>query len=309
MMQADEIKNIAVELGADLVGIAQAEPITMAKERFLKWLKLGYQGELDYLAKYQAERFDPGNLLSGAKSIISIGVNYYPNDNDIAKTKKPYKVAYYAWGDDYHITLRKILRKLRNGLKRIEPKLNGRICVDTAPFMDVYWAERAGLGWQGKHSNLVTTGYGCFINIGALVIDQPVDKYDEPCLNHCGNCTACIESCPTGAIIEPYILDATKCISYWTIESKVDTFPPDISKKLNGAVFGCDICIAACPFGRFAKLHSAKEYNRHENIELIETGDVAQLSDAEFTEKYDNSPVSRPGQSGIVRNIKQNFKK
>ena len=305
MLNSNEIKNIAVELGADIVGIAQAAPAANARGRFLEWLGHGHHGELEYLKKYQSERFDPEILLPGAKSIISIGLNYYPNDNDIAKKKGSYKVARYAWGVDYHITLRRTLKKLRGKLKEIEPNLNGRICVDTAPFMDVYWAQKAGLGWQGKDSVLVTTKFGSYINIGALVIDQPVDRYDEPSMNHCGNCTACIDACPTGAITEPYILDARKCISYWTIESKEEKFPDDIAKNLNDYVFGCDICISACPFARFAKPHRHEKYNRKDEISLIESGEVEKLTESEFDERYKDSPISRPGLSGIVRNIKQ----
>jgi epoxyqueuosine reductase len=169
--------------------------------------------------------------------------------------------------------------------------------------MDVYWAQMAGLGWQGKNTLLVSRTYGCRLSLGALMIDIPVDNYDQPHSNHCGNCTACIDSCPTQTLIKPYVLDASKCISYWTIESKADIIPDSIRAEINNWVFGCDICLDACPFNRFSKPCTNESLSHRENITLLETGEVARLSEHKFENLFSKSPIKRPGFKGIQRNI------
>jgi len=304
MLKSEEIKNIAKELGADTVGIAKNASIEPAKNRFLDWLDRGYAGEMHYLSKCQKERFNLNELLPGVQSIVSVGLNYCPSENDLSQKEQPYQVAKFAWGKDYHIIIRKILEKLRKRLKEKNPQLAGRICVDTAPFMDIFWAEKAGLGWQGKHANLVSNQYGCWMNIGALILNEPVDKYNNPHSNHCGTCSACIDACPTGALVEPYILDSVKCLSYWTIESKAEKFPDEIRENLNNWVFGCDICIDACPFNRFSKPGSNNEVGHSDGIRLVESGDVINLSEEKFNDIFDKSPILRPGLAGLQRNIK-----
>lgn len=302
VLTSASIKELAYELGADTVGITESAPVRV-KDKFLAWLKEGFAGEMSYLGRYQGKRFDPLNLLPGAKSIIVVGVNYFPTLDDSARKKSPFKVAKYAWGTDYHYVIRRLLRRLRTQLRAIEPRLNGRICVDTAPFLDKYWAQKAGLGWQGKHTNLVSRQFGSWLLIGSLIIDVVVDKYDKPQTNHCGKCTACVDSCPTGAIFEPYRINATRCISYWTIESKAAKIPDEIIAKLNNWVFGCDICLDICPFNRFEKPCREKAFRRGEENDLIETGNAAGLSENEFAKKFSRSPIKRPGLSGIKRNI------
>jgi epoxyqueuosine reductase len=303
VLQSTTIKTLAEELGADTVGIAKAEPVQNI-ENFQTWLNNGYAGEMTYMNRYQEERFNPEKLLPGARSIIVIGLNYSPTSNDNEKKQSPFRVARYAWGEDYHNVLRRMLRRLRTRLKSLQPKLRGRICVDTAPFMDKYWAQKAGLGWQGKHSNLVSRKFGNWLLIGSLIINIGIDKYDKPHSNHCGKCTACIDACPTKAIIAPYQLNATRCISYWTIESKKDHIPDDIRKNLNNIIFGCDICLEVCPFNKFEKPRRENNLKRLDETGLLENGKAANLSKEQFNTAFTNSPISRPGLSGIKRNIK-----
>lgn len=301
-LQSARIKSLCRDLGCDAVGVASVHPVTN-KDRFLSWLAEDHAADMAYLSKNQEERFDPAILFPGAESVIVVGRNYYPAADDLARQKKPYKVAKYAWGKDYHIVLRNKLRKLRALLKQDNHKIEGRICVDTAPFMDVYWAQQAGIGWQGKNGLLISREFGPYLMIGSLIINHAVDHYDSPHTNHCGTCTACIDACPTGAIIESYIVDARKCLSYWTIETKAAHIPSDIARRQKDFVFGCDICSDACPFVRFRKERTEKDFGRSEDIALLETGRVGDLSESEFRRLFKDNPIFRPGLTGIIRNI------
>ncbi len=301
-LKADQIKTAALALGADIVGIAPAGPVAN-KEKFLDWLSRGYAADMDYLAKYQEERFDPEKLLPGAKAVISVGLNYYQDDKSPLKEPRKYKVARYAWGEDYHHVIRKLLEKLRSGLIAETPGLKGRICVDTAPFMDKYWAREAGLGWQGKHTNLVSKQFGSWLLLGSLVINAEVDNYDTPHRDLCGECNSCISACPTGAIVEPYVLDANKCISYWTIESRAESIPEDIARKLDGMIFGCDICIRVCPFNRRQIPTRTEAFFRKDELVQIENGQVIEYPDEVFENGFRHSAFTRAGLKGLKRNI------
>jgi epoxyqueuosine reductase len=293
---AENIKNLARRLGADTVGIARADAVK-SKGAFIEWLDNGFA------AKSQDERFDPRILLPGAESIIVIGINYNPTDEDKRTVGEPFRVARYAWGEDYHHVLRKILRRLRSELISLQPDMKGRICVDTAPFMDKYWAQMAGLGWQGKHTNLISKEFGNWLLLGALIITAKVDNYDSSGKNHCGNCRRCIDACPTEAIMEPYRLDATRCLSYWTIESKENEFPKHIATNLSRWVFGCDLCLLACPFNKFEKSLKLISLRRLKHISCLENGTLTDLSPSEFDNSFTRSPIKRPSLAGIIRNI------
>jgi epoxyqueuosine reductase len=303
LLSVDVVKYLIAEIGVDTAGIAEANQVR-SRESFAIWLERGYAGEMTYLARNLDKRFDPEKLLTNAKSIIVVGLNYFPSKNEIEKQNEPYKVARYAWGEDYHNILRHKLRRLRTKLKAVNPKLRGRICIDTAPFMDKYWAQKAGLGWQGKHTNLVSRQFGSWLLIGSLIINIEVDKYNKPQTNHCGKCTACLDACPTGALIAPYRIDATRCISYWTIESKADQIPEAVENNLNNYVFGCDICLEVCPFNKFQKQRCEKELFRREKTGLLENGQAVDLSEEQFNDFFATRPISRPALSGIKRNIK-----
>jgi len=292
-----------MEKGADTVGITRSALVESGR-KFLEWLSKGYAGEMEYLKKYRDQRLNPANLQPGAKSIIVAGFNYNPTEEELAKSKRPYKVAKYAWGKDYHNTVRKILKKLLRNLQENDPEIKGRICVDTAPFMDMYWAQKAGLGWQGKNTTLVSREFGRWLVIGSIILNREFDSYDEPAKDYCGKCTDCIDACPTAAFPQPYVLNATKCISYWTIESKEEKIPNAISKNQKGWVFGCDICNDVCPFNRFAKPRSIEAFKRREEISLLETGQVTRLEEEEFKKIFQNSPIKRPSLKGLIRNIK-----
>ncbi|MCX6827459.1 MAG: tRNA epoxyqueuosine(34) reductase QueG [candidate division Zixibacteria bacterium] len=296
------IKEAALSIGIDAIGITSVSAVK-EKEQFLDWLNRGYGGEISYLGRNLEERFDPVRMMADAASIIAVGLNYHPSSEDFNRKGSPFMVAHYAWGEDYHSILRHLLRHLRSKLRLIYPRLRGRICVDTAPFMDKYWAQMAGLGWRGKHTNLVSREFGNWLLLGGLIVNCEFDQYDNPYFDHCGNCTACLDACPTGAIIAPHKLDARRCLSYWTIESKADRFPLNIRTKLNRSVFGCDICIKACPFNRFQKPHQSETLRRRDYVDLIESGKAASLSEEEFKMIFLKSSFRRPGLTGIRRNI------
>ena len=301
ILKSSELKKTAQYLGADTVGITPVIPVGKKKE-YLDWLNRGYAAEMEYLKKNQSERFNPENLLEGAKSIIVIGINYFHTEDKTDKDM-PYKVAKYAWGEDYHRVLRRLLKKYRSHLKSINPDIKGRICVDTAPFMDKYWAQMAGLGWQGKHTNLVSREYGSWLVLGSLIINAEVDKYDAPLRDYCGTCTDCIDACPTKAIIEPNVLDSNRCISYWTIESKSEKIPVDIANMMDDYIFGCDICLSICPFNRFQKKSTTDEFKKLEDLSIIESGNAEDLVEDEFQKKFSHSMVNRRGKKGIEKNI------
>jgi epoxyqueuosine reductase len=299
---AGTVKSLVRELGADVVGIARAAPVD-ARDHFLAWLKAGYAGDMDYLKRNQKLRFDPRELLPGARSVVVVGVNYYPRPEDTLAAGGPLRVARYAWGEDYHRVLRRLLRRLRKRLLANDAGAKGRICVDTAPFVDKYWAARAGLGWQGKHTNLVSRQFGSWLLLGSLVLTREVDRYDEPHADFCGSCTACIDACPTQALPSPYVLAATRCLSYWTIESSAPEFPPDIANKTAGWVFGCDACLDVCPWNKFQVSHGQPEFDRRDSTAILETGRAGALSEAEFDAAFSGTPITRPGLPGIRRNI------
>lgn len=302
ILSAERVKAHAMALGANAVGIARAAPVD-ARELFMSWLSSGYEGDMDYMRKYDDIRFDPGALLPGAQSVIVVGLNYNPQADDRIASKGPHKVAKYAWGEDYHRVLRRLLRRLRSTLVQEVDGLRGRICVDTAPFPDKYWAVRAGLGWQGKHTNLVSREFGSWTVLGSLVMTSSVDVYDTPHADFCGSCTACLTACPTDAFPKSYVLDATRCISYWTIESKADRLPKDIAANLNGWMFGCDICLDVCPWNKFETEHDTAEFMRSEAVGIFEEGHADALSESEFERITSGTPLGRPGRAGIARNL------
>lgn len=292
------VRELARQLGADAVGIAPSHPVA-TKELFLAWLAAGYAADMGYLHRYQDQRFDPRALLPGAESVVVVGLNYAPRAD---RAPSPFKVAKYAWGEDYHRVLRRLLRKLRRQLRALYPRLRGRLCVDTAPFPDKYWAVQAGLGWQGKHTNLVSREHGSFLVLGSLIIDRAMVGYDRPHADYCGTCDACLQVCPTSAFPQPYLLDARRCISFWTIESDSARIPNDVARHMDGWVFGCDACLDACPWNRFATPSVHPEMERSEAVQKTEAGLAGTLSDEEFDRVFEGSALTRAGQAGLLRN-------
>src|SRR5712692_1902173 len=218
MTLTQEIKSKALELGFCNVGIARAERLEKEGGLLIEWLARGYHGTMEWMVRNLDKRVDPQHVLPGAKSVIAVAMNYY-TDVQHSDDEKSGKVSRYAWGDDYHDVLKERLEKLLDFIKSKDGDVEGKVYVDTGPVLDKVWAQRAGIGWEGKHTNLITREYGSWVFLGEIIINRELD-YDPPATDHCGSCTLCIEACPTDAIVEPYVLDSNLCISYLTIEHR-----------------------------------------------------------------------------------------
>lgn len=295
------IKQKALELGFAKVGIARAERLTEEGRRLREWLNRGYHGTMEWMERNVEKRVDPRAILPGAKSVICVAMNYYVPQNQPADPAMG-KISRYAWGDDYHIVVSERLSRLLDFIKEEAPTATGKMYVDTGPVMDKAWAVRAGIGWLGKHTNVITRELGSWIFLGEIIVDLELE-YDEPIADFCGSCTACIEACPTGAIVQPYVLDATKCISYLTIEHKGE-IPADLQAKLEGWIFGCDICQDVCPWNRFQQPTTEKRFEPRGEIRASYLEDLARLSEDEFRNRFRKSPIKRTKLAGLVRNVK-----
>ncbi len=297
--RSDKIKTEALRIGFDACGISRAEFIPEDQTRLLSWLSSGYHSGMKYMERNIEKRSDPGLLVEGAKSVIVVLQNYYPQK---AEFKSNYKIAKYAYGEDYHIVLKDKLFSLFEFINKEIAPVKGRCFTDSAPVMERSWAVRAGLGWIGKNGNLLTRNLGSFIFIAELIIDLELE-YDTPNLrNYCGSCNICIEQCPTNAIVSPQVIDSNKCISYLNIENKSEI--PELFKgKTENWIFGCDICQDICPWNR--KNEPTHEERFHPASELIEmkSSDWENLTEEKFNEFFIKSPISRAGLEGIKRNI------
>jgi epoxyqueuosine reductase len=300
MLQSEStllIKMKARELGFSFCGISRAEFLEDEAPRLEEWLKRQYQGKMSYLERHFDKRLDPTLLVPGAKSVVSLVYNYFPEAQQSGDTLK---VAKYAYGEDYHDVVRDKLKTLMDIIHEEIGDVSGRAFVDSAPVMERAWAQRSGAGWIGKNSLLLNRDLGSFFFLAELVIDLDLD-YDSPVKDYCGTCTACMDACPTEAIPAPYVVDGSKCISYFTIELK-DQIPPEARGKFENWIFGCDICQDVCPWNRFSHPHQEPRFqpgemltmNRHEWIELTEEV---------FDTVFSKSPLQRSGYAGLRRNI------
>jgi epoxyqueuosine reductase len=296
------IKEQAKKLGFQKIGIAKAEALTEEAQRLDEWLNRGYHGTMEWMVRNKQRRVDPRNILPEAKSLIVVAMNYY---TDVQHSKNPEagKVSRYAWGDDYHDVVTEQLKKLFEYICELEPAARGKVYVDTGPVMEKAWAQRAGIGWIGKHTNLITQEYGSWVFLGEIILNLELE-YDVPAIDHCGSCTLCIEACPTDAIIEPYVLDANKCISYLTIEYR-EPFSAVQASQIENWVYGCDICQDVCPWNEKFSLPTTMTefYPRSQNV-APKLEDIVSLTEAEFRERYRGSPMKRTKLSGLVRNAK-----
>jgi len=297
-----KIKTKALDLGFDKVGIAQVKELDCA-EHFAEWLSRGYQGEMAYIEQNGEKRLDPGKVFENAKSVISLAMNYY---TPFPQTENPFEgvISRYAWGDDHHELLRPRLKALLAFINDLAPESYGRVFVDTAPIMDKQWAVQAGIGWQGKHSNVISREFGSWVFLGEVAVDIELD-YDQPIPDYCGTCTRCIEACPTQAITEPYVVDARHCISYLTIELKEDRrIPDDLQERMGNRIFGCDICQDVCPWNiKFAKPTTEAAFlPRSENLKPS-LAKLAELTEEQFRTTYKHSPLKRPKYRGFLRSI------
>ena len=291
------IKSSAKDLGFLSCGISKAEFLEEEAPRLEQWLQDGKHGKMAYMEKHFDKRLDPRLLVPGAKSVVSLLLNYY--NDEIQKEGVP-KISKYAYGDDYHIVFKQKLNKLLQTIHDEVGEINGRVFVDSAPVMDKAWAIRSGLGWMGKNTNLITQKVGSFFFIAELIIDLELE-YDTPVTDHCGNCTACIDSCPTEALT-PYNIDASKCISYLTIELK-DQIPDEFQNKMDNWAFGCDVCQDVCPWNRFSKSHSEPLFDPQPQILDFTKKDWEELTEATFETIFKNSALKRTRFDGFKRNL------
>ena len=293
------IKSEALSIGFLSCGISKAEFLSEEAPKLENWLKSGFNGEMSYMERNFDKRLDPRLLVPGCKSVISLLFNYYTKK----KPKKDHepKISSYAYGKDYHLVVKDKLRELLLRIKNLVGDVNGRVFVDSAPVMDRVWAKKSGLGWIGKNTNLISKKTGSFFFIAELILDLELE-YDHPTTDHCGSCTACIDSCPTNALATPYQIDATKCISYATIELK-NNIPDSFKDNMRGWIFGCDICQDVCPWNRFSKNHNEPSFKDKKNITDMSKSQWEDLTKDVFDEVFKDSPIQRTGYNGIKRNI------
>ncbi len=298
-----QIKARALELGFHKVGVVRAEPLSADGERLEEWLRRDYQGEMAWMARDPEQRADPRKLFPNARSVIVAALNYYtPAQHEDNPTTG--KVSRYAWGDDYHEVVGEKLRALLQWIKLQWPEAEGKVCVDIQPMMDKAWAARAGLGWIGKHTNLITREYGSWIFIGELLLNLELEFDEEPVDDHCGECTLCIEACPTDAIVEPYVVDSNKCISHATIESRAPQMPAPLAANLEGWFYGCDICQDVCPWNRFAQTTGEARFAPRPDNVNPNLADILTLTPEAYAARFSHSAMKRAKLAGLQRNAR-----
>lgn len=255
-------------------------------------------GQMSYMENHFDKRLDPTKLVDGAKSVISLLLNYYPEQT---QNPESYKISKYAYGRDYHFVIKEKLRELLHSIHTEIGEVDGRAFVDSAPVLDKAWAAKSGLGWIGKNSNLLTQKTGSFYFIAELIIDLELE-YDHPVTDHCGTCTACLDACPTQAIVAPYVVDGSKCISYFTIELK-DNLPHEMKGKFDDWMFGCDVCQDVCPWNRFSKPHREPLFDARPELLSMSKKDWDEITEETFRRVFKDSPVKRTKFDGLKRNI------
>ncbi|MFT7050925.1 MAG: epoxyqueuosine reductase [Psychroserpens sp.] len=293
------IKTEAKRLGFLSCGISKAGFLEEEAPRLEKWLKNNAHGEMRYMENHFDKRLDPTKLVEGSKSVVSLLLNYYPSE---IQNPESYQLSKYAYGTDYHFVIKDKLKELLQSIQDEIGDVHGRAFVDSAPVLDKAWAAKSGLGWIGKHSNLLTQQIGSFYFIAELIIDLDLE-YDYATTDHCGTCTACIEACPTEAITEPYVVDGSKCISYFTIELK-ENIPLDFKGQFDDWMFGCDICQDVCPWNKFSKAHSEPLFNPHPELLDMTKKDWEEITKDTFNKVFKKSAVKRTKFDGLERNIK-----
>ncbi len=293
------IKAEAKRLGFDYCGISKAEFLEEEAPRLEKWLNQNMHGQMSYMNNYFDKRLDPRLLVPGAKSVISMLLNYYPSEKQTDETAP--KISKYAYGADYHLVIKEKLNLLLEFIKQNIGEVDGRAFVDSAPVMDKTWAKKGGLGWIGKHSNLINKESGSFFFIAELILDLDLE-YDGAIKDYCGTCTRCMDACPTAAIVAPYVVDGSKCISYYTIELK-ENIPAQAKGKMDNWMFGCDVCQDVCPWNRFSKPHSEPHFKAGDELLQFTKQDWQEITEETFKRVFKNSAVKRTKFSGLKRNI------
>ena len=294
------IKRKALELGFSQCGISRAEELTEEARYLESWLNQDRQGKMNYMLNHFDKRIDPTKLVDGARSVISLSFNYY-TDKKQTDPQAP-QIAMYALGQDYHTVVRERLDKLLGYIRAEVGGVNGRCFVDSAPVLEKAWAQRSGVGWIGKNTNLLTKRQGSYFFLAEIILDVELD-YDSPVKDYCGSCTRCVDACPTQAIYEPYKLDASKCISYFTIELKDQMLPQEYQGKFENWMYGCDICQQVCPINSQSEPHQVPEFEPQPALLDMTKADWEKLTEDDFKKLFKNSAVKRTKFSGLKRNI------
>ena len=302
-----QIKDYAYSLGFDACGICKAEPIEVeVQQHFKDWINHSYHADMDYMARNTEKRCDPTLLVEGSRSVISVALNYYPETKQLQENPQ---FAYYAYGKDYHDVVKNKLQMLLDYIKSLEPETEGRPFVDTAPILERYWAAKAGLGFIGKNSLLIIPKKGSYFFLGELIINLEL-TYDTPLNLSCGNCTRCLDACPTSAIVKPRVVNASKCISYQTIENRGE-IDEQVIPKMNNRFYGCDICQQVCPWNRYSRPHQTAEFNPSQSFLDLSFDRLDNLSVEDYQKIFKGSAVKRAKFTGLKRNLealRQNLK-
>lgn len=294
-----QIKDYAFSLGFDACGICKAEPITTDEESYFNsWTSSKFHAEMDYMARNQEKRFDPRLLVEGGRSIICVALNYYP---EIKQAEDHPQFAYYAYGKDYHDVMKSKLNSLFDFIRTLSPSINGRCFVDTAPVMERYWAAKAGLGFIGKNSLLIIPKKGSFHFLGEIIVDIDLE-YDKPLTLSCGNCTRCLDACPTKAIVKAKVVNAQRCISYQTIENK-GNIDEAVLPNLSNRFYGCDICQLVCPWNKYARPHKTQEFKPSQAFLDLSAERLEAFTEEEYRAIFKGSAVKRAKFSGLKRNL------
>ena len=297
----EKIKRKAIELGFFYCGVSKADFLEEEAKDLEKWLSRGLNGNMSYMENHFDKRLDPRILVPEAKSVVSLLLNYFP-EKDLSD-QHGLKVSKYAYGKDYHYVIKDKLKSLMGFINEEIGQVEGRVFVDSAPVMDKAWAKRSGLGWVGKNTNLINPKSGSFFFIAEMLIDLELEA-DGPIKDYCGTCTKCIDACPTDALFEPYKIDASRCISYLTIELKDQVIPGEFKDKMEDWVFGCDICQDVCPWNRFSKPTKEKTFEPNEYLLNWRREDIVELTEELFSAAFKDSAVKRTKYTGLIRNIK-----
>jgi len=294
------IKEKALELGFFYCGFSKAQFLEDEANKLDLWLKADYHGKMSYMENHFDKRLDPRKLFDDAKTVISLGLNYYPEKELFGEDQA--KISKYAYGEDYHFVIKDKLKELLKHIQDEFGQIQGRVFVDSAPVMDKVWAQKSGLGWMGKHANVINRTNGSYFFIAELIVDVSIEP-DGPIPDYCGTCKACIDACPTDAIVEPYVVDGSKCISYLTIELKESIIDPVFKGKMNNWAFGCDICQDVCPWNRFSKPTKEKRFQPNLELAKLTTNTWKEMTDEVFQELFKRSPIKRTKLDGMRRNI------
>lgn len=295
------IKEKAIELGFLYCGISKSEFLDDDAPKLEQWLKKGHHGKMTYMENHFDKRLNPTLLVEDAKSVVTLLYNYYPEQIFPSDDTSP-KISKYAYGEDYHIVIKDKLKSFMKMLQDEIGEISGRVFVDSAPVMEKSWAKKSGAGWIGKHTNLINPKMGSFFFLAEMIIDLELD-YDGPVKDYCGTCTKCIDACPTEAIVAPYVLDGSKCISYLTIELKDQLLPNEFRGKMENWAFGCDICQDVCPWNRFSKKHKEPRFLPSPSLMKMSGTEWQELTEEVFNNLFKNSAVKRTKFNGLKRNL------